>query len=92
MKKKLVFILTTLVVLVSSCQMPSQEAKLYNYDKNDPQYSFKLVELGNELGNGSLTLKKVYIKDHNGYTHEILIAGTRTCDGGEHMLELCKYK
>ena len=75
-----------------SCTNAPKEPHIYNYEKNDSQHNIKIVELGYELGDGSLSLKKVYVKDHDGFTHEILIAGTRTCSGGQHMLELCKYK
>lgn len=75
-----------------SCTHAPREPHIYNYEKNDSQHNVRIVELGSELGDGSLSLKKVYIKDHDGFTHEILVAGTRTCSGGEHMLELCKYR
>lgn len=74
------------------CTHAPREPHIYNYEKNDSQHNVKIIELGSELGDGSLSLKKVYVKDHDGFTHEILVAGTRTCSGGEHMLELCKYK
>ena len=94
MKNKLVFIVIfcLFIICFTSCTVAPKDPHIYNYEKNIPEHNIKIIELGSELGDGSLRLKKLYVKDHEGFTHEILTAGTRTCSGGEHMLELCKYK
>jgi len=87
-----IFICFISIAIFNCCTQAPKELHIYNYEKNDIQHNVKIVELGSELGDGSLSLKKVYVKDHDGFTHEILVASTRTCSGGEHMLELCKYR
>lgn len=37
-------------------------------------------------------IKKIYVKDKRGYTHEILTATSGSAFGGVSMLELCVYK
>ena len=37
-------------------------------------------------------IKKIYVKDKRGYTHEILTASSGNTLGGVSMLELCVYK
>lgn len=96
--RKFLFILM-LIFTLSACDKKKEEICLsnsnvseYHYNKSDTENRVYIVELGSELGKGSLSLKKIYIKDHLGFTHEILCSSTRMCSGGEYMLELCKYK
>ena len=37
-------------------------------------------------------LKKIYVKDKRGFTHEILTSSSGNTFGGVEMLELCVYK
>ena len=37
-------------------------------------------------------IKKIYVKDKRGFTHEILTASSGNTLGGVSMLELCVYK
>ena len=46
-----------------------------------------------EVETGSrYVLKKIYVKDKRGFTHEILTASSGNTSGGVSMLELCVYK
>lgn len=94
--KKIIILL--FICILCSCNNSKQQNSIqkstseYLYNQSEKENIVRIVELGSELGKGSLSLKKIYIIDHQGITHEILCASTRMCSGGEYMLELCKYQ
>jgi len=51
----------------------------------------KAKEVKVETGS-NYVIKKIYVKDKRGFTHEILTASSGNTLGGVSMLELCVYK
>ena len=59
--------------------------------KPDKETKEKVKEVKIET-RSNYVLKKIYVKDKRGYTHEILTASSGNTFGGVNMLELCVYK